>query len=187
MKNVISKKCEHEECDTAVSNKHYHGYCVAYVRDHFPEIKIRQSIGERRLEEEAKCLVEEGLLQLYKPQCQIKCEGRTLKLDLYGEIGEMELCVEADGPQHFTWEGNLPYTEPRYDPDQANAKFEDQKYRDRIKDRHVIEKGASLLRVSYMEYHTIRQLFREFVMEITQSGKPVVVNSNPELYYSVGV
>ena len=91
--------------------------------------------------------------------------------------------MEADGGQHFCWEENLRYS--GFDPDVAQEKFKDLKYRDRLKDRTVLAKGASLLRVSFLEYSSIKDLLRAFVLEM-QNSEVVIKTSNDDLYRRVG-
>ncbi len=86
-----------------------------------------------------------------------KKTNRLLKFDFY--LPEYNVCIEYDGEYHY---------EPwrlYFDKSEANAKFEEMKLRDKIKDKYCSNKNIRLLRIPYFELKNIDKIISSYLFK----------------------
>ena len=101
----------------------------------------------------------------YIPEYRVDLpNGLWGKFDFY--VPQYNLMIEFDGRQHFSPE--KMYTDK--DDASAQARFEKQQYRDRLKDQYCINNNYSILRIPYWERENTKRIIIEHLQRLSEKG-----------------
>ena len=79
----------------------------------------------------------------YNVEVSVKCEGRNLRWDMIVYNNEREFYVESDGKQHFSIKG-MVFTRVNILNEEEERKFKDQRDRDLLKEKYIINNNKLL-------------------------------------------
>lgn len=110
----------------------------------------------------------------YIPERTVKLAGRSLHWDALCNFNGVNFCIESDGPHHFSPLGVTQVSKGKLRGDQAIAKFQDQRARDLLKEKHIRDTGGLLFRFSYRQTAQIESLVAK-MLEHAANGTTGVV------------
>ena len=109
----------------------------------------------------------------YNVEVSVKCEGRNLRWDMIVYNNEREFYIESDGEQHFSVKG-LVFTHVNIPNEEEERKFKDQRDRDLLKEKHIIDNNKLLFRISYRQFDQLEELVQEMISKSDENHKGVV-------------
>lgn len=99
----------------------------------------------------------------FKQEVTVLCEGRRLRWDVVVSTRHGEFCIESDGPHHFTIEGVISVANRK--KENAEYRFIDQRKRDLLKEKNIIDNKGLLFRFSYRQNQQIDALVEKMFQE----------------------
>jgi hypothetical protein len=173
MVDLVNAKCPYQDCITSANPK-YDGYCVQHFIQEHPDDPRTANVGKSGAEVEMETWLNKHPMVKFYTKTTIQCEDRQLFPDaLVTLTNGHQVLIECDGPQHFgsvNWFG-----EP--------SDFRDQIERDLAKNRYAMDRGMSLLRISYAEYNRVEQELDDFFRELERNEyQQTFKATNAELY-----
>ena len=85
----------------------------------------------------------------YNIEIPVKCEDRNLKWDMIVYKNEREFYIESDGEHHFSVKGILNVTRGTISNEEAEIQFKNQRERDLLKEKYIVDNNKLLFRISY--------------------------------------
>ena len=110
----------------------------------------------------------------YNVEVSVKCEGRNLRWDMIVYNNEREFYIESDGEQHFSVKGLMVFTRVNIPNEEEERKFKDQRDRDLLKEKHIIDNNKLLFRISYRQFDQLEELVQEMISKSDENHKGVV-------------
>lgn len=104
----------------------------------------------------------------------VTLSGRNLKWDVMCNIDGVDFCVESDGAQHFNESDMNKITRRKLSKKLVRAKFQDQRTRDLLKEKHIRDTNGLLFRFSYRQTAHIESLVAQ-MLEHAANGTTGVV------------
>lgn len=111
---------------------------------------------------------------VYSPEKKITLDGRRLRWDATCQLKGVDVCVESDGPQHFSAHGVTEVSRGKVKGAKAIAKFQDQRARDLLKEKHIRDNGLLLFRFSYRQTAQIESLVAKMLEHVEKKTKGVI-------------
>lgn len=111
----------------------------------------------------------------YKLEETIWLDGRPLRWDATcSTANSEEFFVESDGPQHFSEEFMNRVSRRQLSKERVRAKFQDQRARDLLKEKHINDTGGLLFRFSYRQTAEIESLVAKMLEHAVKGTTGVV-------------
>jgi len=110
----------------------------------------------------------------YKVESQVKCGDRILRWDMIVYNNEREFYIESDGEQHFSDKGLMIFTRGTISNEYNECKFKDQRDRDLLKEKHIIDNNKLLFRISYRQFNQLENLVKDMISKSDEGHKGVV-------------
>ena len=110
----------------------------------------------------------------YDVEVIVKCEGRILRWDMVVYKNGREFYIEVDGEQHFSVEGIINIKRKNISNEKAQKEFEDQREKDLIKEKHIVNNNKLLFRISYKQFDDLEELVQEMISKSNENNKGVV-------------
>ena len=110
----------------------------------------------------------------YDMEVIVKCEGRNLRWDLIVYKNGNEFYIEVDGEQHFSVEGIININRKNISNEKAQKEFEDQREKDLLKEKHIVDNNKLLFRISYNQFDDLEELVQEMISKSNEKNKGVV-------------
>lgn len=108
------------------------------------ESKIRQFLTQRKIDFIQECEFKD---------CINPNTKRKLRFDFY--LPKQNICIEFDGKQHTS-----PTLEFYLNTNDPEMEFQNQKFRDSIKNSYCINKEIKLIRINYTQYKSIDDILK---------------------------
>ena len=109
----------------------------------------------------------------YNVESQVKCGGRLLRWDMVVYNNKQEFYIESDGEQHFSVKGLVAFTHVKI-PNEEERKFKDQRDRDLLKEKYIIDNNKLLYGISYRQFDQLEELVQEMISKSEKNYKGVV-------------
>jgi len=110
----------------------------------------------------------------YDVEVKVECGGRILKWDMVVYNKEREFYIESDGEQHFSVEGLIRSWRTSISKEDAQKKFEDQRERDLLKEKYIVDNDKLLFRISYKQLKKLKFLIGIMISKSDNDYKGVV-------------
>ena len=107
-------------------------------------------------------------------EVQVECEGRTLRWDMVVSKDERKFYIESDGEHHFSVNGLIGVYRNKVSNEEAGIKFQDQRARDLLKEKHIVDNDKLLFRISYRQFDKLEELVKEMISKSNEGYKGVV-------------
>ena len=110
----------------------------------------------------------------YDFEIPVECEGRYLRWDIVVYKNDREFYIESDGKHHFSVKGILSIKHGMISNEEAEIKFQDQRERDLLKEKNIIDNNKLLFRISYRQFNQLEKLVGIMISISDNDDKGVV-------------
>jgi len=110
----------------------------------------------------------------YDVEVAVKCGGRRLRWDMVVYNKEQEFYIEVDGEHHFSVEGIININRKNISNEKAQKEFEDQREKDLLKEKNIVDNNKLLFRISYNQFDDLEELVQEMISKSNEKSKGVV-------------
>ena len=115
-----------------------------------------------------------GMRMKYDVEVSVKCGDRLLRWDMVVYNKVREFYIESDGEQHFSVEGLIRSWRTNICKEDAQNKFEDQRKRDLLKEKYIVDNDKLLFRISHKQFNQLENLVGIMISKSDNDDKGVV-------------
>ena len=116
----------------------------------------------------------DGMGMNYDVEIIVEYGNRLLKWDMVVYNNEREFYIESDGKHHFSVDGIINVNRGKIINEKAQKEFENQRERDLIKEKYIVDNDKLLFRISYKQFKQLENLVVIMISKSNDDDKGVV-------------